>query len=100
MRSMTKRFFSIIGLLALTACAPNEEQTVRAEIDAANHCEQSADCVVVTAVCPFDCYVPAHKDEASKLEARFQSYETTCQYSCLPVPAVSCVEGKCVLAQQ
>jgi hypothetical protein len=97
---MKKLLCSAIGLLALAACAPNGERIVRAEIDAANHCEQTSDCVVVTAVCPFDCYVPAHKDEAAALEARFQSYETTCAYSCLPVPSVSCVEGKCVLAQQ
>jgi hypothetical protein len=97
---MKKLLCSAIGILLLAACAPNVEQAVRVEIEVANHCEQTADCVVVMAVCPFDCYVPAHKDEAAKLEATFQSYETTCAYSCLPVPAVSCEAGKCVLAQQ
>lgn len=86
-----------IGLLSLAACVPgaHNEKAVRAAIETANHCEQTSDCVVVTSVCPFDCYALAHKDEAAALEAMFQSYETDCTYSCIPVPEVTCIDQRC-----
>lgn len=82
-----------IALAFLVAC--NGERALRRDLEAANHCEQTSDCVVLYSKCPIDCYALVHADEADAMNARIEAFHGGCDYSCAERPAFACVEGKC-----
>ncbi len=91
------RLVGSLALLALCAlfagCSPEEK--LRSELKEANHCEEASDCVLIGSVCPFDCYIYVHKDEAEAMKTKLDAFETTCQYSCIASTGVECKEHKC-----
>jgi hypothetical protein len=102
----------LIGALAWSAFrAPGgpemdpDARRIQREIDKANRCEETADCVQAAAsVCPFGCYVHVHKDEVARIQGMLVEYQKTpreqaCMYSCIEYPGVDCVKGKCVERQ-
>jgi len=84
-----------------------EVQRIMEEIDKANHCKTTDDCVqAAAAVCPFGCYVHVHKDEAERIGKMIADYQRTgqaggqaCMYSCIEYPGVECASGKCLLKE-
>lgn len=96
MKVRTVRILSPLFLiLALSACAPAEEK-LREELAVANRCDSAEDCVLIGSVCPFDCYIYVHKDEAQRMKAKLDAFETDCTYSCIASEGVACEAGKCV----
>lgn len=93
---MKHAFLFAVALLPLAACTGPSEAEVRAAIEAANHCEETSDCMVLYSRCPFDCYVPVHKDEAAALGALIESHDGNCEYGCVEPPTAACIQGRCV----
>ena len=89
-------FFSLGVLVLLSACTGNEEETLRADLDAANHCTAASDCVLIGSVCPFDCYIYVHTSEADRMKVKLDAFESNCAYSCLATTGVACEAGKCM----
>lgn len=92
---MTKHLPLFLGFLLLTACAPSDEAKIKQAIAEANYCETAADCVDVGAKCPFDCYIFVHKNEAERIKAMVDGYQSTCAYSCMAMTGVECIAKKC-----
>ncbi|MDD5469899.1 MAG: hypothetical protein PHO92_03850, partial [Candidatus Peribacteraceae bacterium] len=65
----TLRTLSPLLFLLLLACAPAEEK-LREELAEANRCDAPEDCVLIGSVCPFDCYIYVHTDEAQRMKAK------------------------------
>lgn len=92
----------LVGLVFLSACAngdttytPTSEQGIKQELAKANYCESVSDCVDVGAKCPFGCYLYVNKDEAPRLKPMIEGFQSTCQYSCIAIKGVECVQNKC-----
>lgn len=80
--------------LLLAGCTA--EASLKAELDAANHCATVDDCVMIGTKCPFDCFIYVHKDSATELRAKVDAFQSTCEYSCIAVSGVECRDQKCV----
>lgn len=87
-------FFLIVFSLTITACTPTEKQ-VRKQLDSANYCKVSSDCVNIGPACPFGCQVYVNKLEQAKAERLLDAYNSKCVYGCLACKGVECQEGKC-----
>jgi hypothetical protein len=69
---------------------------VKAEIERAQSCRADADCVVaVGSRCPFGCYVPTHKDEATRIKQLVEAFPRGCKYKCKTGGKPRCVEQRC-----
>ena len=82
------------GLLLLTACTSTEEQ-IKQELTEANYCETASDCVDIGSKCPFDCYILVNTAEADRMKIKVESFPSQCQYSCVAIQGVECVQNKC-----
>ncbi|MGV8162044.1 MAG: hypothetical protein ACP5N2_01780 [Candidatus Nanoarchaeia archaeon] len=87
---ITVLFFSLM----LSACTPTEKQ-VRKQLDSANYCKVSSDCVNIGPACPFGCQVYVNKLEEIRAERLLDAYNSKCVYGCLPCEEVECQAGKC-----
>lgn len=92
---------SLLTLVLLAACNsgasgnPTTEEGIQKELVKANYCDTAADCTDVGAKCPFGCYLYVNKDEASRLKPMVEGFPSTCQYSCIAIKGVECVQNKC-----
>jgi hypothetical protein len=89
-----KRLLPLLSLIALAGCMSAEAQ-IKQEISDANYCETAADCVDVGGKCPFDCYIFVNASEADRIGDLVGSYNSTCEYSCIAIDGVDCVDNKC-----
>ncbi len=91
------RHYLLLGLLTLVlaSCTMSEEAKIKTELAAANHCEVADDCELIGSVCPFDCYIYVHADEAERMKTMLDGYQSTCMYSCIASSGVECVDQKC-----
>jgi hypothetical protein len=85
----------VLACAVLAACASKEEQ-LRTQLHAANYCETVDDCTLIGSKCPFDCYIYVHKDEAERMKNAVDAFPSTCQYSCIEVGIVECLNHKCM----
>jgi hypothetical protein len=89
----------VIAALALAACKPSEA-ALSARIDAANTCQEPADCVDVGSVCPFGCNILVNTEEADDIRRALANYiedgRQTCPLDCDPVVSIDCDEFRCV----
>jgi len=91
---------SLLSLVLLAACSsasgnPTSEEGIQRELVKANYCETASDCVDVGAKCPFGCYLYVNKDEASRIRPMVEGFQSTCQYACIAIKGVECVQNKC-----
>jgi hypothetical protein len=88
--------YLIAGFLILTACntALSEEQ-IKEEIVKANYCQTTDDCVDVGGKCPFGCYIFVNKDEAATIRPLVENYPSQCEYSCIAISGVQCIDNAC-----
>jgi hypothetical protein len=74
----------------------SREDVIKAEIEKANYCETVTDCQqVAVSKCPFGCYVHVNKNEASRIEELLNGYQSTCEYGCIEMRGVDCVDNVC-----
>lgn len=92
---MKKILLSIAGAALLAACTQNQEAQIKQAIAEANTCETAADCVDIGAKCPFDCYIFVNKNESERIKTLVDGYPSQCEYSCLAISGVDCVDRKC-----
>lgn len=96
---MNVRLVPIIGLLLLSACA-SEEARIKEQIAEANYCETAEDCVDTGSKCPFGCYIYVNDTEAGRIKTLVDGYDSTCQYACIAISGVECVQNKCQPIEQ
>lgn len=85
----------LLAASTLLACGANEAQ-IRAEIEAANHCEADDDCVSAGSVCPFGCYILVNKSEVGHIQELLEGYESNCVYDCVAATGFVCgASGTC-----
>lgn len=99
---MRLSLLSISCVLVLSACVnvdttrePTSEQGIKRAIVEANYCETASDCVDVGAKCPFDCYILVNKNEAPRIKKMVDGFPSQCEYSCIAIKGVECVENVC-----
>lgn len=74
----------------------SQEGFIKNEIAKANYCEVVTDCQqVAVSKCPFGCYVHVNKNEASRIEELLNDYQSTCEYGCIEMKGVDCVDNVC-----
>jgi hypothetical protein len=92
---------SLLSLLLLAACNPQasadptDEEGIKREIVEANYCETASDCVDVGAKCPFDCYILTNKNEAARIKKMVDGFPSQCEYSCIAISGIECVQNVC-----
>jgi len=72
------------------------EDKIRIAISKANYCDTAIDCQNVGSVCPFGCDIFVNKTEKENISAILGGYNGRCQYLCVELKDVQCVENKCV----
>src|SRR3989344_4718294 len=81
---------------------PSEEeacikQTIRTEINNADHCEIDADCKMISLTCPLGCNTAVNRQEADRIRDMVAGFKSTCMDQCEPPPTrVQCQAGKCI----
>lgn len=86
---------STLAIAALAAACGPSEQSIRDEIDAANHCTDASDCVDAGSVCPFGCFILVNKAEVGHIRALLADWHSNCAFDCAPLGNVICKSGKC-----
>lgn len=82
------------AFLTLIGCT-SQETTVRQAIEEANYCETAEDCVLVGSKCPFGCYIYANAQEAERIRALVDGFESQCVYGCIQSSGVECRGNRC-----
>ncbi|MBD3359833.1 MAG: hypothetical protein GF365_03975 [Candidatus Buchananbacteria bacterium] len=72
-----------------------EQQIIQEQINQANYCQQTSDCVQLTGQCPFGCYIYVNIDEAARIQKLIDDYESDCIYGCIEPPEFECRDNKC-----
>jgi hypothetical protein len=76
------------------------EERIKREIVKANYCEVAADCqMAAQSACPFGCYIFVNKNEAARIGALIEGYQSTCMYSCIQFQGVDCINNTCQVVQ-
>ena len=70
-------------------------ENVQQQIQGANYCQTTQDCVVLEGKCPFGCYITINIAEKENLEPLLEKYETRCIYGCIALDGVICQDNKC-----
>ncbi|MGM5488633.1 MAG: hypothetical protein ACQESG_06810 [Nanobdellota archaeon] len=84
-------FFAL--LLILWGCTTDDQ--VREEIETANYCETTDECVNLGSHCPFGCYVLVNEAESDRIQGLLDSYSgPECVYGCVRCN-VSCINKSC-----
>lgn len=89
-------FLFAIGLNLLFQERKSHEGGIAQAITSANYCETASDCTRAGSVCPFGCDIFVNTAEAERISSMLSSYQSTCQYSCVQLKRVECVENRCV----
>ncbi|MFO0756408.1 MAG: hypothetical protein U0359_07950 [Byssovorax sp.] len=86
---------SLFALAAFAlACGPTE-QSIRDEIDAANHCTVASDCASAGGACPFGCFILVNKAEVAHIQSLLADWQSNCAYDCAALKEILCTQGKC-----
>lgn len=99
MQRNTLVLLPILAGLMLSGCK-NEAAALKEDLAAANRCETADDCELIGSKCPFDCYIYVHKDEADALRTRVDAFQSQCEYSCIAITGVECIEHKCTVKNE
>ncbi len=86
-----------LSIWAISLFPQSKIVAIKKEIAKANYCRVTADCQVVSAKCPFDCYAPVNKEEGKRIEDLINKYQSNCEYSCVALQGVECINNDCVV---
>lgn len=91
---------SLLSFVLLAACnsgsgSPTSEEGIKKELVKANYCDTAADCTDVGSKCPFGCYLYVNKDEAPRIKKMVDGFSSQCEYSCIAIKGVECVQNEC-----
>ncbi|MBN2526471.1 MAG: hypothetical protein JXR76_08755 [Deltaproteobacteria bacterium] len=96
--------FICLGLMSCIDFRTEEEvqEEFQTEVAAANDCESTADCVLITPQCPLPCGVAVNVDEEARIRLLATrlvlEYDGSCDNSC-PSLAAICEDKKCVAVE-
>jgi hypothetical protein len=94
-----------LGFVASACGAPSADDIKKeftAYVAGANSCTAAADCTVVVASCPLECWVAVRADRQADVEAKARALVTdyerggeSCAYDCVAPGPTMCVQGRC-----
>jgi len=87
---------ALIVLISIFLFLPNQEDIIKSQIQKANYCEETLDCVDAGGKCPFGCYVFVNEAEVERISSLIKSYDSKCVYGCVSNVTVICENNKCV----
>lgn len=87
---------AVVSFIFLYFFYESEEDRIKREIEAANYCEVVEDCQqVAVSKCPFGCYIYVRNTEASRIEEMLNGFQSSCEYGCIEMKGVDCINNKC-----
>ena len=89
---------AVVLATAVNGCSTDPLSSEIADaIEAARGCADVTDCALVGSYCPFGCYIVVHQDKVEEVRELIESYRFPCQYQCLPMGEIRCVDDRCVV---
>lgn len=90
-----------VALLLGLALACVTERRVEDELEDANYCDITEDCIIVDPGCPLACHAPINKAEKAEIEKLLERYHRQhrddCADLCENIGNVYCLHGECII---
>ncbi len=92
--------FLTVGLYFFGGQRYVKERRIAHKIQVANYCETKNDCALASvSSCPFGCYILVNQSRVDEIQQLLKGYNSRCEYSCIEIKGMDCIENKCQVVQ-